>query len=233
MGDRDMCQQLHQAMTDILKMPYYRNYHAMSGNDAKAGHEVAVDIEIAKASFTRLNVVDYPSITKGLLKTWAQTKDDRALRIAAADMPIGSYISQPCGSQGFPDFLVRDFNDRFVAIECKSIKTAGSPMWNDNIPMDDAIYVLTAGNLNETTVFLGRDVISPEERESMVEQEKATRALNEEFVKKSKAIDKFNRGFVQKIRKQHFQSGPASKTNYFIHKDRKLCESNVLEFAAK
>ena len=228
-----MCQQLHQAMINILKMPYYRNYHAMSGNNAKAGHEVAVDIEIAKASFTRLNVADYPSITKGLLKAWAQTKDDQELRRAAANMPMGSYIAQPAGSQGFPDFLVRDFNDRYVSIECKSGKKAAAPMWNDNVPMDDAIYVLTAENLNETTVFLGRDVISPEERELMIEQERATRALNEEFVKRSKAIDKFKRGFVQKIRKQHFQSGPASQTNYFIHKDRNLCESNVLEFAAK
>ena len=45
-------------MMNILEMPYYRNYHAMSGNNAKAGHEVAVDIEIAKAArqFSQLSI---------------------------------------------------------------------------------------------------------------------------------------------------------------------------------
>lgn len=228
-----MSQQLHNALSEILKMPYFRNYHAMSGDNKKLGHEAAVEIQIANASFKKEEKHNYPKVTKGLLKKWAQTKDDQKLRKVADNMPLGSYIAQPSGSQGFPDFLIRDFNDRYVAIECKSGKKAAAPMWNDNVPMEDAIYILSAGDINQTTIFMGKDVLSDLERELMIEQEAAIKELNDTFIERSKTINIYNRGFVQKQRKQHFQQGPASDTNYFIHKDRKKCEDNALEYAAK
>jgi len=224
-----MSQQLYQAVQHILKMPYYKNEHARSGN-ANYGHEEAVADRIKAAGFTEVKKSSYPKVTKALLKNWASSLDDTALRLATSEMPVGTYILQPAGSQGFPDVLVKDFNDRFVPIECKSSQDT-TPMWNDNVPKPETIYVLSSGNLNKTTVFMGRDVISAEEEALLAEQQEAVDCVVKIYVERMRAVDRFNRGWVQKSRKQHFQQGGGDFTNYFTHRDRSLCEERTLEYA--
>lgn len=225
-----MSTQLHAAIQSILAMPYFKNEHARSGG-ASFGHEEAVAEKIKAAGFTEVDKKQYPKVTKTLLKKWAETGDDVALRAATVGLPEGSYILQPAGTQGFPDVLVKDWGDRFVAVECKSGQNGLCPMWNDNLPKPSTIYVLSSGIVNQTTVFMGRDVISPEEQSLMDEQEAAIAKIVKEYNEKMKAIDKFGRGWIQKSRKQHFQGGGNVKTNYFTHSSRKQCEENVLEFS--
>lgn len=223
-----MGQQLHQAITEILAMPYFKNEQARSGG-ANYGHEDAVAERFRQAKFTEVNKSSYPKITKSMLKRWAKTGDDTDLRSATQGLPPGSFILQPAGTQGFPDVLVLDFNNVFRSIECKSGKNGLCPMWNDNLPMPNTIYVLSSGIRNETTVFLGQDVITPEEQALMDEEEAAVAKVVKEYNQRMIAIDKFNRGWLQKSRKQHFQGGGGAKTNYFTHADRWRCELNVLE----
>jgi hypothetical protein len=45
------------------------------------------------------------------------------------------------------------------------------------------------------------------------------------------AEDSFNRGWIQKARKQHFQAGGGDKTNYFTHKQRAYCEQRALDYS--
>jgi len=225
-----MSTQLHSALTSILAMPYFKNENARSGG-AVNGHEDAVAVKIRDAGFTELQKNSYPKLKKSLLGKWAKTGDDTELRRVTAGMPVGTFILQPAGSQGFPDVLIKDFNDRFIAVECKSGKNGQSPMWNDNVPKPTTIYVLSSGIQDATTIFMGRDVITPEEQTLMDEQEAAIAKVVEEYNKKIKSIDKFNRGWHQKSRKQHFQGGGNAKTNYFTHPSRKECEKNALEYA--
>ena len=225
-----MSKQLHKALTSILAMPYYKNDNARSGTTV-AGHEDAVGVKIKEAGFTEVQKSDHPKLTKSILRKWAESGDDSALRKAATTLANGSYIVQPAGSQGFPDILVRDFNDRFVAIECKSGKNGQCPMWNDNTPKPNAIYVLSSGIRNATTLFMGRDVITAEEQTLMDELESKLTVVVKEYTIKLNAIDKFNRGWIQKARKQHFQGGGKEKTNYFTHASRNQCETNALDYA--
>ncbi len=225
-----MSTQLHKALQEILAMPYFKNENARSGG-ADFGHEAAVAERIKTSGFTEIDKEAYPKVTKTLLKRWAETGNDSALRAATVGMPEGTYILQPAGSQGFPDILVKDFGDRFVSLECKSGQTGLCPMWNDNLPKPETIYVLSSGSTNQTTVFMGRDVISPEEQKLMDEQEAAVAKIVKEYNQKMAALDKFNRGWIQKSRKQHFQGGGNLKTNYFTHPSRVQCEQNVLVFA--
>jgi hypothetical protein len=225
-----MSTQLHSALSSILAMPYFKNENARSGG-AVNGHEDAVAVKIRDAGFTELQKTSYPKLKKGLLGLWAETGNDTELRKVTAGMPVGTFILQPAGSQGFPDVLIKDFNDRFIAVECKSGKNGQSPMWNDNVPKPTTIYVLSSGIQDATTIFMGRDVITPEEQILMDEQEAAVAKVVEEYNKKIKSIDKFNRGWHQKSRKQHFQGGGGAKTNYFTHTSRQLCEKNALEYA--
>jgi hypothetical protein len=222
--------QFHSAITSILAMPYFKNEHAQSGGSTH-GHEDAVAEKIKASEFTQVNKKLYPKVTKSLLKKWATNGDDTALRKVTAGLPVGSFILQPAGSQGFPDILIKDFGDRFIGVECKSGKNGLCPMWNDNLPKPNIVYVLASGKKNQTTVFMGRDVISEEERKLMDEQEAAIAEIVKSFNAKMSAIDQFGRGWNQKSRKQHFQTGGAAKTNYFTHASRAQCEQNVLDFS--
>lgn len=225
-----MSLQLHTAVKNILDMPYFKNEQARSGG-ASYGHEDAVADKIRHAGFTEVKRELYPRVTKTLLKKWSTTGDDTDLRAATSGLEPGTFILQPAGTQGFPDVLVKDFNDRFVAVECKSGKSGLCPMWNDNLPKPNAIYVLSSGLLDETTIFLGKDVITPAEQKLMDEQEAAIAKIVKEFNQKMAAVDQFGRGWIQKSRKQHFQGGGNAKTNYFTHTNRQTCEANALEYA--
>ena len=211
-------------------MPYFKNENARSGN-ADYGHERAVAEQVKAAGFTEIQKSQYPKVTKGMLKKWARTGDETELRLATADMPKGSYILQPAGTQGFPDILVLDFNDRFVILECKSGIDGTTPMWNDNLPKLDAIYILSSGKMNATTIFLVREVITDAMLDSQVKMVEDLMKVVKKYKKINEALDLFARGWDVKFRPQNFQSGGKIKTNYFTHSDRAKCEKNALDFA--
>lgn len=224
-----MSVQLHSALTSILAMPYFKNENARSGG-AKNGHEDAVAVKFREAGFTELPKTSYPKLTKSLLKKWASTGDDTDLREATKGMPHGSFILQPAGTQGFPDALVLDFNNRFVSIECKSGKDGLCPMWNDNLPKPNTIYVLSSGIQNATTIFLGKDVITDAEVQMQIAFWKEQKLLEAKYSAMMKPLDTFKRGWSIKGRPQNFQGGGNTKTNYFTHSDRENCEQNALNF---
>jgi len=225
-----MTTQLHTAMVAIMAMPYFKNAHAQSGS-VTHGHETAVADVLSQHGFTSLPKSAWPKLTKSLLRTWAETGDSAALVQATVGMPPGSFIVQPAGSQGFPDILVLDTNQRFIALECKSGQNGLCPMWNDNLPKPQAIYILSSGAANATTVFMGRDVITAAEQAVMDQQEAEMAQVAARYRALLLKMDQHNRGFHQKSRKQHFQSGGALRTNYFTHADRSQCETNVLLYA--
>lgn len=225
-----MSLQLYQAFEKIKDMNYFRNDHARSGT-TDHGHETAVIEKFKETGFTEVDKQLFKGLRKGLLKTWAETGNEIELREKTLEMPLGSFICQPGGSQGFPDVLVRDFNDRYIAVECKSGKDGRTPMWNDNLPKPNAIYILSSGHYNKTTLFLGRDVLDPRIPTNRDKLQETADILVRENTEKNLLVDTFERGFVTKFRQQHFQIGGSHMTDYFIHKDRIKCEINVLEFA--
>lgn len=225
-----MSTQLHQALSRILAMPYYKNDHARSGV-AVHGHEDAVALKLSETGFTEINKSVYPGLSKSLLKEWSEIGNDVAIRRATQNMPVGSFINQPAGSQGFPDILIKDYNDRFVAFECKSGEKGECPMWNDNIPKPNSIYILSSGLQDATTIFLGKDVITQATYDLFAQQEAEIDLIIQKYKKLCGAADTFKRGWIQKSRKQHFQAGGSAKTNYFTHQDRVKCEQNALAYA--
>jgi hypothetical protein len=104
-------------------------------------------------------------------------------------------------------------------------------MWNDNLPKPNAIYVLSSGSANATTIFLGKDVITDAEQKLMDLQAAEIAKVVKLYNAKMAAIDVHKRGFLQKSRKQHFQGGGNAKTNYFTHQSRTQCEQNAMEYA--
>jgi hypothetical protein len=210
-------------------MPYFKNEQARSGG-ATYGHEKAVALRVQDAGFTEVDKSLFPGITKSMLKKFAQTGVDTDLREVTQGLAPGSYILQPSGSQGFPDILVLDFNNVFVCVECKSGKGV-APMWNDSLPHPTTIYVFATKKTNETTVFLGRDVISIEELNCRDDFVNELKQLITKYRTIMPTFDFFKRGWVLKARQQFFQEGGGDKTNYFTHPQRSTCEKLALEFA--
>jgi hypothetical protein len=226
-----MSVQFQQAIKNILAMPYFKNDSARSGV-FKVGHEDAVAVRLEQAEFVRCTLKNKVKSSKKILKKWAETGNSSEISVAFQDMSAGSFILQPAGTQSFPDILVRDFSGSWIALECKSVSRGGTPMWNDNVPQQNAVYVLSSGTYDQsTTVFLGKDVISKEAILILREQERAMNELAKTFAARMKLADTYNRGWIQKSRRQNFQQGGSELTNWFTHQNRNICEQNVLKFA--
>lgn len=227
-----MSKQLHSALTQMLKMGYYANENARSGK-ADYGHERAVAEALKSHGFAEADRALFPKMSKGLLKKWSNNDPAATAKLTqmTATLAPGSIIVQPAGSQGFPDILVKDFGGRLIALECKSGKGGLCPMWNDNVPRQDALYVLSSGKANATTIFLGRDVIGQGTYDLMTQQEREIAAIVQKYNDLMSQADTFKRGWLQKSRKQHFQGGGADLTNYFTHADRARCEKSALDWA--
>jgi len=225
-----MSKQLKQAMISILAMPYFKNDSASSGITVHR-HENAVALKLKDASFTEELKENYPNLSKKILKAWSKTSDDTKLKEVAKEMPNGTFMLQPSGSQGYPDILVKDFNGKFVALECKSAAGA-KPMWNDNLPKQNGMYIFFSSNYDKTTIFMVGDVISTGEVELLERQFRSFKDNDARFEKEMAALTgKLNRNWKISPRPQYSQYGKWGFTNYFKHADREKCEKNALKFA--
>ena len=149
------------------------------------------------------------------------------------------FVWQPYGSQNFPDFLIFT-NKKIVAIEIKySSGKSSKPTWNSNLPKSNAIYIFGSYGLSDVTFFLGKDVLSMEERTELVSFfENNAKRLEKEFRKEMRnklnnMNYKFDRGFDVYIRTAYEQNkniNKDAKIDYFSHIDRIECENNVIEF---
>ena len=223
-----MSAQLKTAGELILEMGYYKNENARSG-DYNPGHEDAVAAVLTKCGFEGFVQKDFPKLQRKHLKEWWDNEFGDQLDKILANMPDGSFILQPGGSQSFPDLLVKDFDGKFIALECKSGKGT-HPMWNDSTPKIGAVYIMSSAKVDETTLFMGQDVVTKETLKLFEEAVTEMNAIATAYNKVAKTADTFMSGFIVTCRKQFFQAGGGAKTNYFTHAARAQRENNVLTF---
>lgn len=210
---------LYNAFRDILNMPYFRNYQAVSGSVHNlASHEDAVAQVFSNNGFHTEPV----KFNKKMRDQWLEHGDN------ADCIPNNTYIEQPCGTHDSPDFVVREDN-RLYMIECKSSKKP-CPTYNGGLPKSGYVYVFTCEKYNATTVYLSDDVVSPQVRDTYTEMVSEIEDIVSRFRNKLIDVDEFERGFDYFNREMYTQSGGKQKTDYFGHADRNFCEQNVLDF---
>lgn len=235
-------------------MPHHGNDSRGSG-EKHDSHEDALSVELVKAGFVEVvqegkrltrpskkNPVGrltktrtFPKLSRNSLKAAIESinRQSEIAKLVNGIKP-GTFIRQPCGSQSFPDFLVCDFSGNFVIVEAKS-GNGVVPAWNDSLVKQDAIYIFSSGSCNQTTVFLGQDVLDCARKEYMENLFSQINTLLDAGQQALKDMpDPFNRGFsLSYIRPKYEQGGGNEKVNYFKHASRQTCENNVLEFASK
>ena len=220
---------INKIFKDILKMPYYRNYSAVSGAVHNiSNHEAAIEDVFARYKLTKVDKKKLLSSIKKNLKIGPVGVRNRWMNgIDTEYMPDNSYISQPCGTHNNPDFIVKI--GRIFFIECKS-SDEGKPTFNSAYAKQNYIYIFTSKKHNKTTFFMGQNIVSSktaklydELAEKIDEQVK----IFEPLIKES---DSNNRGVSYYNRPMYTQAGNQDITDYFIHPDRIKIENEVMEF---
>lgn len=246
-----MSQQLHNFFTEVLKMPHYANDHAGSGVKENS-HEDQLANLLVKCGFTKIDLMSgvktfakgkrkgqsvaaklFPFLGRKSLKQAIESKftQDRIADLVHG-MPNGSFIMQPGGSQSPPDFLLRDFSGKCVLIEAKSSERTVFPMWNDNFPKQDLIYIFSCGVYNETTIWKGSDFTPPIVELALIEADAILKDAENRVKELMNKVSHINtRGLTLGIREQYSQKGGARYYDCFQHSDRQRCEQNVLNFA--
>lgn len=180
-------------------------------------HQYAVEKVLQENGFTHSVNLLHGSISK--------KQRNSALSGGSLDsLQNGEYISQPCGSQDSPDFIVK-YSDKLYFIECKSSEKT-KLLYNGGLPKKQYIYIFTSEKYNSTTIFRGEDILSDSKRELLEKLRIEEMALVEKYQNDPAWND--SRGFDYYPRAMYTQSGTWDKTDYFKHSDRKMCEQNVL-----
>lgn len=238
-----MSKQLHTAISACLKLTDTKNEHSRSGIREDT-HEDAIASILRKSGFTEVIQTTMGLTRNGKPKKLRKFKDLKSSLVKKAlksnkpqselaklvpDLAIGTYIRQPCSGQHFPDFLVRDFDGKIILIEAKSGKGV-CPTWNGGLPKKNAVYIFTSIGQQDTTIFLGQDVISEVKEKLLSDFHDKLQAESKLLKEQLKELDVFDRGFDHYVRSKFGQGGGDTKVNYFTHSDRAKCEKNALKF---
>ena len=217
---------MFEVFKKILKTPYYRNYAAQSGavhNVSK--HEDAIEDCLLGCGFQEDRPVGSRKNSGAISKN---TRDNWIENPSLCDMPLGSYMAQPCGTHNSPDFIVKDVDGNVYFLECKSVK-GGTPMYNSGIPKSEYVYILTSEKYNETTIFRGEDVLPSTSRE-MIEAHIAEARRRDKILEELLRSQGSSHGIVYYTRPmiQH-KGGKSMGNDYFVNDKRSVLENKVLE----
>jgi len=205
-------------LDQILSMPYYRNFQAVSGKVHNAAcHEDAVENIFVINGYAESTTKKISTNTRD---QWLAGNYDNQYEI----MENNSYISQPCGTHNSPDFIVKDERGKLFFLECKSAK-AGTPMYNSGVPKGSYIYVLSSEKHDATTLYMGKDCLPPEAKTAIEKHIREARLRDEELNLKLKGMTPYGITYYTRPMMQH--KGQKTTKDYFLNGNRFLNEQNV------
>lgn len=125
-----------------------------------------------------------------------------------------TFISQPFGTQNFPDSVI--FYKNFIFVVEMKYSKLNKPMWNNSVPEPFAIYIF--GTTNNVTFFHGRNQMSKEMRKCI-----------KEYTAKKKELDDFLNKvpIANDIEENPFGFFPYMRVNY---QQKKLCDNTKLNY---
>jgi len=216
---------LSKAIHDqLIALPYFRNYQAVSGTVHNvASHEDAVEDVLVSNSLVQS---DFKELASSLGFTSVVHFRDALLRGEHHDsVPDNVYFTQPTGTHNSPDFVFK-VDNTVVLLECKSSKN-NAPMYNGGLPKDGYVYLFCSEKSNETTMYMGEDIVNSEQRKIIEEFERESEERVAAFNARLKSADYQGRGLAFYLRNMWTQSGGAKFSDYFKHSNRTLSEAKV------
>ena len=156
------------------------------------------------------------------------TKQDILEKKAFSNIIEPSFLKNPLGGSKHPDFVLFT-NTRVFYLELKSSKSSYNPKWGSTFPEGKDIWIFTCGNrnVNETTFFLGGDLISAEDARDMKLEQESELARSRE---KSQGWKK-RTGFIGlDLQSQRFTDSSKKEASLMFHPNRKLREARVYDY---
>lgn len=211
--------------TELQALPYFRNYQAQSGFAHNiASHEDAVEDVLKRY---HLEPVNFETLCAPHGMTRRQFRDALLAGERFSNFPFSAYCAQPLGNNDSPDFIIFT-NGEVYFIECKSAKQ-NHPMYNGGLPKENYIYLFCSEKSDETTMYMGSDVLHENVREVTDEYTTKIKALEQELNGILSAMPENTRGFSYYARHMYTQQGGKHFTDYFNHNERAECENKVFE----
>ena len=211
---------VRQVFDDVLQMPYHKGGYTLSE------HEQAFADILTEHAFVEF-FFPIPWKYNVMMTSWVSGGNHDLI-------PDRTYISQPGGRNGSPDFILKG-DGRMFFVELKS-RVICRPTFNGTLPKQDFIYVFCCSHKDAeaqpTTLFMGRDVVDDESRERLLEAQKEMKRVAAEATESIQAIPANTRGWHPFSRMKFEQKGGWERANYFKHTDRNRCEQNVLDFVS-
>lgn len=209
---------LYNAVKEMLNLSYIGN-NSVSSNTVNNGHENSVCNILKKHKFKQMNML--PDIKRVDALKWIKEPK------LAHKIPNGKFIYQPFGTNNSPDFIIKASDKTIIFLEAKSSKTS-YPLYNSGGVNSDFIYIFTSKKTDESTIYMGSDIITPQQQSLINEHINNARKKDKELNDKLKNLDVNNRGICFYTRPMINQSGGEKFTNYFKHDYRSNAENNVL-----
>ena len=141
------------------------------------------------------------------------------------------FVTQPYGTQQYPDFLVFE-DEKIWAIETKfNQKKASHPFWNSGLPRPNGIYIYACGARKQITFFVGKDVVHPIVAEKMHHELDRFKTMAVNFNKQELTTQPH--GFLIEVRKAFSQSKQFNKNavlDFISNPKRNELEESVIKF---
>ena len=209
--------------SDLKQMPYYKNYAAASGKVHNiSNHEDAVKDVIIQNGFSEF-ALESTKDKKKRTNLWIEHPE------FSDEMPINTFISQPCGTHESPDFIIKISASLILAMECKS-STKEAPLYNSGGLTSNYLYVFSSQKYNQSTIYMGSDIITPEQQLLIDAHIKESRERDLILNKKLMACDTRHRGISFYTRPMINQTGGKTYCDYFTHEYRQSAEENVMNY---
>lgn len=140
-----------------------------------------------------------------------------------------NYISQPFGTQSYPDVLILD-NKIVMCLELKSSKTT-KPVWNSGLPKVNGIYIFGSYVKKDITFFRGCDILNDEDRKRLSRFFEKAMKNAESFNQEYMSSQEFGfRVYARKMYENKRKYNPNAIINFFQNHRRSDLEKQVLEY---
>ena len=208
-----------------------RNNKGFYLNSAKgAEFEDRINTSLHKMGYSRLIKDDLEDDLFATLKTEVIDKETEISISNPFVHYTDHFITQPFGSQQYPDFLIFDMT-RIVCIETKfSSGKQTRPVWNSGLPRPNGIYIFGSYGRTDLTFFRGIDVVSLSDAKQLHDFfDKGLKAYQEQF--NNDEMNKQKYGFRAYIRKAYEQSkkhNPNAIIDFFNNPKRLELEDSVI-----
>jgi hypothetical protein len=221
----EMIETVRRINEKFLAMPYYKNYAAASGLVHNiANHEDAVRDILISENLKKVVL----KAGKSAILSWIEHPEQSTI------MPTNSFIEQPSGPNGNPDFIIKFCDGTILALECKTTKTRNSPpVYNSGGVSANYYYVFSNEERNETITYMGYCIRTDEQQLEIDQYIAEARVRDELFNERLRALDVNKRGISWYTRPMIHQQGGEKYSNYFTHENKDRDAHSVIDYVVR